>query len=128
MKRKWIGVWAVLAAFCVSGVAADRAAIKKRMAERLPLLTQMKDQGLIGENNLGYLEFRSGDRTDKQKDVVGKENADRLLVYHMVAEEINVSVQVVGKRRAVQIAKNEPEGHWIQKPDGSWVRKTDSDE
>jgi len=128
MKHKWFGVWIVLLAFGVSAMAADRAAIKKRMAERLPLLTQMKDQGLIGENNLGYLEFRSSDQTDKQKDAVSQENVDRRLVYQMVAEEINVSVQVVGKRRAVQIARNEPAGHWIQKSDGTWVRKTDSDD
>lgn len=128
MKIKWIVVWTALAAFCVSAMAVDRAAIKKRMAERLPLLTEMKDQGLIGENNLGYLEFRSGDPTDKHKDAVSRENADRRLVYRMVAEEIKVSVEVVGRRRAVQIAENEPAGHWIQKPDGTWVRKTDSDE
>ena len=44
----------------------------------------------------------------------------------MVAAEIDVSVEIVGKRRAAQIAKNEPVGHWIQKPDGTWVRKTNA--
>lgn len=127
MKSKWIGVWVVLLAFGVSAMAADRAAIKKRMAERLPLLTEMKDQGLIGENNLGYLEFRTSDPSDQHKHAVSQENVDRRLVYGMVAAEINVSVEVVGKRRAVQIARNEPAGRWIQQADGTWVRKTKTD-
>jgi len=125
MTRKWVVVWMVLTAFSVSGLAADREAIRKRMLERLPQLTKMKDQGRIGENNLGYLEFRSENR--KGEKVVAAENADRRLVYTMVARKIDVSVKIVGKRRAAKIAKNEPAGHWIQKPDGTWVRKRESD-
>jgi len=126
MKSKWIGAWALLLVFCISAKAADRAAIQKRMVKRLPLLTEMKNQGFLGENNTGFLEFRFPARTDREKDVVKAENADRLMVYEMVAAEIDVSVEIVGKRRAAQIAKNEPVGHWIQKPDGTWVRKTNA--
>jgi len=100
---------------------ADENAIKERMRKRLPVITNMKNQGLIGENNRGFLEYRSSDRPNQQ--VVNDENADRLTVYQMIAEKTGSTPELVGKQRAVQIAERSPKGHWIQAPEGRWYRK-----
>ncbi|NOY23493.1 MAG: YdbL family protein [Acidobacteria bacterium] len=95
--------------------------IKERMRQRLPAIMGMKDQGLIGENNRGYLEYRSSNRPNQQ--VVNAENTDRRQVYQMIAQKTGSSPEIVGKQRAAQIAKRAPKGHWLQAPDGRWYRK-----
>ncbi|MEJ5348011.1 MAG: YdbL family protein [Desulfosoma sp.] len=95
--------------------------IKARMLARLPIINQLKAQGLVGENNRGFLEFRGGDRP--HADVVEAENQDRAMVYSTIAARNNTTPEIVGRARAAQIAANEPAGYWIQDPDGTWHRK-----
>ena len=100
---------------------ADGNSIKERMRKRLPVLMGMKNQSLIGENNRGFLEYRSSNRPNQQ--VVNAENADRRQVYQMIAKKTGSTPEVVGKQRAAQIADRAPKGHWLQAPDGKWYRK-----
>lgn len=95
--------------------------IKKRMLDRLPALTSLKSQGVIGENNAGFLEFRTGDKG--KADLVKEENDDRRKVYEAIAKQQGVDVGLVGSRRALQIAEQAAGGTWLQKPDGSWYKK-----
>ncbi len=101
-----------------SGIAAS---VKDRMAARIPAINSLKDQGTIGENNRGYLEFRSGQKV--QKNLVNDENKDRKLVYTAIAKKQKAKPGLVGKRRAKMIAENGKAGHWFQKGDGSWYKK-----
>ncbi|RLE23053.1 MAG: DUF1318 domain-containing protein [Acidobacteria bacterium] len=96
-------------------------AIKERMRQRLPVINQMKNQGLIGENNRGFLEYRSNKHSNQQ--MINEENADRLQVYKMIAQKTGSTAEIVGKQRAAQIAQRAPKGHWLQAPDGKWYRK-----
>lgn len=105
--------------FTVSCFAAE--GIKDRMKNRLPAINALKDQGVIGENNKGYLEFRQS-RAD-QKQLVDEENADRLKVYTAIAGQQGASPDLVGSRRAIQIAEIASPGTWLQKTDGSWYQK-----
>ena len=41
----------------ITDLYASAADIKQRMIARLPIIKSLKDQGLVGENNMGYLEF-----------------------------------------------------------------------
>ncbi|NCD26033.1 MAG: DUF1318 domain-containing protein [Deltaproteobacteria bacterium] len=95
--------------------------IKARMTARLPVINALKTQGLIGENNQGYLEFRSGQRP--HADVIAAENQDRKTVYAAIAARQNASVDLVGQTRAAQIASSEPTGFWVQEPSGAWKKK-----
>ena len=61
MHRKHMLVTIVFA-FAIFGILATSAwgganEIKARMAERLPVIMELKQKGLVGENNLGLLEF-----------------------------------------------------------------------
>ncbi len=111
---------AVCLAVCLASGPALAGQLKDRMLERLPTITALKAQGIIGENNQGYLEFR-GPQT--QADVVQAENADRATVYKAIAQKTNTTPELVGQRRAEQITRQEPAGTWLQMPDGSWYRK-----
>ncbi len=105
--------------FVVSSVAAD--GIKDRMKNRLPAINALKDQGVIGENNKGYLEFKKSEAAQKQ--LVDEENDDRLKVYTAIARQQGATPELVGSRRAIQIAEIASPGTWLQKPDGSWYQK-----
>lgn len=97
------------------------ASIKDRMAKRIPAITKLKDSGTIGENNLGFLSFRSADTS--QQALVNAENQDRKIVYQAIGKKQGASAKLVGQRRARMIAKNGKKGHWFQKPDNSWYKK-----
>jgi uncharacterized protein YdbL (DUF1318 family) len=104
---------------CVQAVFAD--GIKERMLSRLPVINELKVQGLVGENNLGFLEFRSEQKPNA--DVIDAENRDRQEVYKAIAARQNATPAFVGQTRAAQIAERESPGTWIQGADGAWKRK-----
>ncbi|MBN2419498.1 MAG: YdbL family protein [Deltaproteobacteria bacterium] len=95
--------------------------IQERMKERLPLIVELKKAGIIGENNLGYLEYVSAAK--KMEDVVTAENNDRKLVYEAIAKKQNTTADLVGKRRALQIAEKADPGEWLKNEGGKWYKK-----
>lgn len=94
--------------------------IKARMKARLPDVAGLKAQGVVGENNRGYLEFL-GERRDKEE-VIKAENADRQEAYSAIAGQQGTSAELVGKRRAIQIAEKAPPGEWVQDEAGIWYQ------
>ena len=105
--------------FCAQAALADD--IKDRMKARLPVVAELKAQGLIGENNQGFLEFRTGQKP--KADIIEAENRDRLEVYKAIAARQNTTPEFVGQARAAQIAGKEPAGYWIQDSGGAWKKK-----
>lgn len=125
MKTKiFITMITVLLSFILIGGASAFAGsdkIKARMKERLPVITALKAEGVIGENNKGYLEVIGGNQA--KKNVINAENSDRKQVYTAIAKQQGTSVDLVGKRRAKQIANKAKPGQWIQDQSGKWYRK-----
>ena len=97
------------------------ADIKERMAARIPAIDALKDQGIIGENNKGFLEYRTADKAQQQ--LITEENKDRALVYQAISEQQGAPAALVGQRRAQMIVDNGQAGQWFQQPDGSWYKK-----
>ena len=124
MKTKiFITMITLLLSFILIGGAAAFAGsdkIKVRMKERLPVIIALKAEGVVGENNKGYLEFIGGKQA--KKDVINAENGDREQVYTAIAKQQGTSVDLVGKRRAKQIAKKAKPGQWIQDHSGKWYQ------
>ena len=56
-------------------------------------------------------------------EVVAAENADRRKVYEAIAAKEGTSPELVGRRRALQIANNAASGSWLQAADGKWYKK-----
>ncbi|MFA6567823.1 MAG: DUF1318 domain-containing protein [Victivallales bacterium] len=89
--------------------------------QRLAIIKGLKIKGIVGENNKGLLEFRTGDKSAAA--VVDEENADRSKKYADIAKKTGVSVADVGVQRAAQIAQVEVSGVLIQDAKGVWSRK-----
>jgi uncharacterized protein YdbL (DUF1318 family) len=108
-----------LIGFFIAGLFADD--IKARMKNRLPTILELKAKGIVGENNKGYLEFIGGKR--EKADVVAAENEDRKAVYEAIAKQQGTTVELVGKRRALQISQKADSGDWLQDAKGNWYQK-----
>jgi len=111
----------LLVSFLLSATCLANDEIKSRMKARLPALAALKAQGIIGENKAGYLEFRKADKS--QESLIKEENEDRRKVYAAIAKQQGANVELVGSRRALQIAQQAPAGTWLQKTDGNWYQK-----
>jgi uncharacterized protein YdbL (DUF1318 family) len=96
--------------------------IKARMQDRLPTIVQMKSEGIIGENNKGYLEFVPG-AAQKNESTITAENNDRKAVYSAIAGQQKTTPELVGERRAIQIAEKAAPGEWLQDQSGKWYKK-----
>jgi hypothetical protein len=124
MKKKvYFAVLAILL-FIVFAAGAFPSAkeIRARMLARLPEIKVLKDKGLVGENNNGFLEF-VGQQKEKQE-VVSAENRDREMVYKAIAKQQGTAVELVGKHRAIQIANKARPGEWLQDANGKWYQKS----
>ena len=107
--------------FFVMGATAFADDIKARMKNRLPVIKKLKAEGIVGEDNKGYLQFVGGKKA--KADVVAAENKDRKTVYTAIAKQQETTAELVGKRRAMQIAKNAALGEWVQDAGGNWIQK-----
>lgn len=123
MKKKlYFAVFAIfLLIVFAAGAFPSAKEIQARMLARLPEIKVLKNKGLVGENNQGLLEF-VGQQKENQ-DVVAAENQDREMVYEAIAKQQGITVELVGKHRAIQIADKARTGEWLQDPDGKWYRK-----
>jgi uncharacterized protein len=123
MQRKYTLWLAALMAMVVfsAGAIAFGGDIKLRMKQRLPRIIELKEAGIIGENNQGYLAFVGSRQTDAG--LVADENQDRKRVYEAIAKQQGTTAELVGQRRAMQLAKQAKAGEWIQNAAGTWVQK-----
>lgn len=102
--------------------AAQADSVKERMASRAPEILELKSQGLIGENNQGYLEIR-GAGAGGAGALVDAENKDRQMVYKAIAAKTGASVAQVGQRAAAKRTQVAGAGEWLQKPNGEWYQR-----
>lgn len=107
--------------FATASVFGGEAEIKERMKERLPVINDLKVDGIIGENNKGYLEFLSDKR--EGEDVVNEENSDRRKVYEAIARQHGSTTENVGIQRAKKIIQRAAPGEWLQDDRGNWYQK-----
>jgi uncharacterized protein YdbL (DUF1318 family) len=121
-QRKFKKILAfVLIGILAAGISAFGDDIKTRMKQRLPVIIELKTKGIVGENNAGYLEFIGTKK--EQADVVAAENEDRKTVYAAIGKQQGTTAELVGKRRALQIAKKANPGEWVQDSSGKWIQK-----
>lgn len=122
MNNKKIILFLILSIFIVSSFISA-ANIKERMIKRKPIINNLKNKEILGENNLGFIVFRIPAQNKKQKNIVNGENNDRRTIYVKIAKKNNANPKDVGKLRARNIARSAPKGHWLQNPKGKWYRK-----
>ena len=111
----------IIISFFFINASAFAESIKARMKARLPAILELKEKGVVGEDKNGFLQF-VGDKKE-QEDLIAVENADRKKVYAHIAKQQGTTVQLVGERRALQIAKKAKPGTWLQDQSGKWYQK-----
>jgi len=123
MRIKQWTLWMILGIAAVLTIADSVPAqgIKERMKDRLPVIVELKTQGIVGENNRGYLDFVGNVKT--REALIAQENQDRKTVYAHIAKQQNTSLSVVEKNRALQLIERAAPGTYVQMPDGTWVQK-----
>ncbi len=122
MKIKPFSVVMIVALFCcLMSVQAFAGGIKDRMKQRLPAIVKLKAQGIVGENNRGYLGFVGSKQSGI--DVLKAENKDRKLIYSKIAKQQGTTLQLVEERRAIKLSQRAKSGEFVQKPDGTWIKK-----
>jgi uncharacterized protein YdbL (DUF1318 family) len=126
--RKYSMFYAIIALFVLSIFSTEAMCfagaddIKARMQERLPTVVQLKADGIVGENNSGFLQVVPG-AAAKMQDVITAENKDRQTVYEAIAKQQGTTADLVAKRRAIQIAEKATSGEWLQDGSGKWYKK-----
>ena len=111
----------VAAALLLFSASASAEGIKERMKNRLPEIVQLKAAGIVGETHDGFLAFVGSNQ--EARDLVAAENQDRQKVYQAIAKQQGTTAQVVGQRRALQIAEKARPGEWLQDAGGTWRQK-----
>ena len=121
MMQRQACLFVVLTSFLLFSTIVSADDITERMTSRRPVIEALKKEGLLGENNKGYLEFVTTNQ--KQKDVVDAQNEDRKKGYEIVSKKQGVSIEQVAKIRSAYYAKNAESGEYIQDASGKWIRK-----
>lgn len=120
MGRIKIGLLAVGLIFALVAPVCAKD-IKARMRARLPAIVKLKAQGIVGEDNQGYLAVLKN--AGGQQDVVDAENQDRRKIYTAIAKKKGTTPAHVGQRRAIKIAQNADPGTMVQDESGNWRKK-----
>lgn len=105
----------------ISLPAAGGNDIKTRMRERLPKIIALKQAGVLGESNTGFLAVRKPN--PEAKALAEAENGDRWTVYRAIAKQQKTTPELVAKRRGIQNSQNAAKGEWIQDSAGNWLQK-----
>ncbi len=122
MKVKGIVLFVIGALITGSFLCAQSPELKARFLKRKPAINALKNQGKVGENNVGKLTPRAALNPGENR-LINAENSDRETAYRDIARRLNVLPVEVGKRRALKIAQLAKPGHWLQGPKGRWYRK-----
>lgn len=122
LKKSILSVFILFATLLViTTTFATASGIQDRMKARIPQLTELKNNSVIGENNQGYLEYLEG--KSGEEELVNAENADRKKVYTAIGKKQKAKAALVGERRANQLSQQGIKGHWYQDKAGKWSQK-----
>jgi hypothetical protein len=123
MRNKYLilSVFLLIVALFPFAATTHAQSIKQRMAARLPTIDAMKNSGIVGENNRGFLQYLTSKRP--HQNIVAAENHDRQTVYAEIGKKEGAPAALVGQRRARMLLERGPHGQWFQKPNGKWFKK-----
>ena len=98
------------------------AALESRK-NRYEELSALKQKGIVGENNQGYVAVISSD--PQAEALVAAENGDRKIIYQTIAEQNDLKDQInVIEKVFAEVQRDKAQaGEKIQSEDGQWVVK-----
>jgi len=102
--------------------APDTGALLNSMEERVPMISLLQEQGLVGIGNDGQLSIR-GSISEQQTKAIRAENNDRKAYCEILAKEYGESFKKIQKEFAAEKIKIASPGTFIEDEDGDWVKK-----
>lgn len=121
--KKTILTTVILIITAVSSFAQTTSEIKQRMADRLPVIIQMKAELSVGESNDAYLSALKP-LNEAQTTLIKQENSDRKIIYTYLADQTGAPLKLVLEKRATQLRSQAIKGTMVQTPTGEWVKKS----
>ena len=115
---------AALAQYDIKTMTPEVKSALEARKGRFSALKALKAQGLVGENNRGYVEAIGGGADVKA--AVSAENADRKAVYLAIVEQNQLGEGVLSTVEGVFAGVQRDKavaGEKIQEPSGAWVTK-----
>ena len=111
-----------------------KAEIKVRMKSRLADLDRLRDAEKIGETHMGLVEVvkpataqEKVDPANAKSATIGElldtENKDRKALYELLAKELKVTADEIGKQNGIRTLDKAADKHWVKLDDGRWVQK-----
>jgi uncharacterized protein YdbL (DUF1318 family) len=103
--------------------------ISDRLRARLPQITQLKSEGILGESNEGKLTIQGKVKKSDEKRVWGlvqNENGDRFELYHEIVAHNGLNkgnLETIARNFAHSFQKHSPAGTWVQDDAGTWSQK-----
>ena len=91
--------------------------------DRFDKLAQFKKDGIVGENNQGYVEVL--EKGKGAEDLVAAENKDRGVIYQTIADQNRLKDELATIEKVfAEVQRDKAQaGEKIQNEDGSWVTK-----
>lgn len=107
----------------IKQMTAEVTVALEQRRERYERLTELKGQGVIGENNKGYLSVLKHD--PQVAELIKKENQDRKVIYQTIAEQngLGGAINVIEEVFAGVQREKAAAGDQVQLPDGKWISK-----
>ena len=126
MKTKLTFIATLIALLIIpasSLLAADstKDELKSRFRERYPAIRELKEKGVVGETDEGYLDW-VGKKDPKSAGMVDSENSDRKELYALLAKETKESPEVVAKHAAQRNFEKAKVGEYL-KVGSKWHKK-----
>ncbi len=147
-RRLCVALAAVFAALLVVGPAAtthagdadarkqELAELRKRFKQRYPDLLRLKNQQKVGETWKGMVDPLKADYRDDPVDpkadkdervtigeLLAVENRDRVRLYKLLAEEMEIDAAVVARRNALRNFQQAQPRHYLKDTDDEWLTK-----
>lgn len=99
-----------------------QTALEARKA-RYNRIQELKQSGIIGENNKGYVSALESNNAARQ--IVDEENQNRRVIYYAIAEQngLEGKEEIVEKVFAEIKREKASSGEMIQLPTGDWVKQ-----
>ena len=120
-------VLTLLPVVMISSAQDTKEDVKIRMKDRFPKINELKESGKIGETPLGFAEAINKEfAADKEiSKLLAAENADRKLLYGIIAKESETSVEEVGMANAKRYFQKASDSDYFKTQTGEWKQKKD---
>lgn len=118
-----VGLMADAAQYDIKQMTPEVQQALENRRSRFDQLRDLKTQGIVGENNRGYIDVLQGDASAAS--LAEAENADRKIVYQTIAEQNSLEDQLdVIEKVFAQVQRDKAaSGDNIQNDSGQWEQK-----